>query len=104
MNNLRLDLLARVRRMAVAKRANHPWSEMDDEELLRSALKDYETGREGYTFAAALLLGKDNVIASIAPPYKTDAYVQRDDVDRHDDRIVVRTNLIEAYDVLLEFA
>lgn len=107
LGDLRLDLLARVRNMAVAKRANHPWSEMGDEELLRSAnlyLKDYETGREGYTFAAALLFGKDHVIASIAPSYKTDAYVQRDDVDRYDDRIVVKTNLIEAYDILLEFA
>lgn len=106
-SDLRLDLLARVRKMAAAKRSNHPWSEMDDEELLRSAnlyLKDYETGREGYTLAAALLLGKDDVIASIAPAYKTDAYVQRNDVDRYDDRIVVKTNLIEAYDALLGFA
>lgn len=107
LSDLRLDLLPRVRKMAAAKRANHPWVEMDDGELLRSAnlyLKDYETGREGYTFAAALLLGKDDVIASIAPSYKTDAYVQRSDVDRYDDRIVVKTNLIEAYDLLLEFA
>ena len=107
LSDLRLDLLVRVRKMAAAKRANHPWSEMDDEELLRSAnlyLKDYETGREGYTLAAALLLGKDDVIASIVPAYKTDAYVQRDDVDRYDDRIVVKTNLIEAYDALLGFA
>lgn len=107
MSDLRLDLLPRVRKMAVAKRANHPWSEMSDEELLRSAnlyLKDYETGKEGYTLAAALLLGKDDVIASVAPSYKTDAYVQRDNVDRYDDRMVVKTNLIEAYDVLLEFA
>ncbi len=107
LSDLRLDLLTRVRKLAATKRANHPWSEMNDEELLRSAnlyLKDYETGCEGYTFAAALLLGKDDVIASIAPSYKTDAYVQRDDVDRYDDRIVVKTNLIEAYDILLEFA
>lgn len=107
LSDLRLDLLERARKMATAKRANHPWSEMSDEDLLRSAnlyLKDYETGIEGYTFAAALLLGKDSVISSIAPSYKTDAYVQRDDVDRYDDRIVVKTNLIEAYDILLEFA
>lgn len=107
LSDLRLDLLPRVRKMAVAKRANHPWAEMDDEELLRSAnlyLKDYETGREGYTFAAALLLGRDDVIASIAPTYKTDAYVQRGDSDRYDDRVVVKTNLVEAYDLLLEFA
>lgn len=105
--DLRIDLLGRVRKMALARRANHPWAEMDDKELLRSAnlyLKDYETGKEGYTLAAALLLGKDDVIASIAPTYKTDAYVQRDDIDRYDDRLIIKTNLIEAYDALLEFS
>lgn len=106
-DDLRLDLLQRVREMAVARRANHPWGEMGDDELLRSAnlyLKDYETGAEGFTLAAALVLGKDDVIASIVPAYKTDAYVQREDRDRYDDRLVVRTNLIEAYDQLLGFA
>lgn len=105
-SDLRLDLLPRVRAMAGAKRANHPWTALDDFGLLRSAnlyLKDYETGEEGFTLAAALLLGKDDVLASIAPTYKTDAYVQIHDTDRYDDRIVVRTNLIEAYDALLGF-
>ena len=106
-DDLRLDLLQRIREMAVAKKANHPWGFMDDDKLLRSAnlfLKDYETGEEGFTLAAALILGKDDVIASIAPTYKTDAYVQRDNKDRYDDRIIVKTNLIEAYDQLLAFA
>lgn len=105
--DLRLDLLPRVRTMASMKRANHPWIELDDESLLRSAnlyLKDYETGEEGFTLAAALILGKDDVIASIAPAYKTDAYVQLEDTDRYDDRLIVRTNLIETYDALLGFA
>ena len=105
--DLRLDLLQRIREMAVAKKANHPWGSMGDDELLRSAnlyLKDYETGEEGFTLAAALVLGRDEVIASIAPAYKTDAYVRRVDRDRYDDRLVVKTNLIEAYDQLLGFA
>ena len=105
--DLRLDLLPRIREMAVAKKANHPWGAMGDDELMRSAnlyLKDYETGEEGFTLGAALVLGKDEVIASIAPAYKTDAYVQRDNRDRYDDRLVVKTNLIEAYDQLLSFA
>ena len=106
-SDLRLDLLPRIRRMAVAKRANHPWGELDDDEMLRSAnlfLKDYETGEEGFTLAAALLLGRDEVIASVVPAYKTDAYVQRENLDRYDDRVIVKTNLVEAYDQLLAFA
>lgn len=105
-SDLRLDLLPRVRRMALAKRANHPWGRMTDDELLRSANlyhKDYMTGEEGYTLAAALLLGKDEVISDILPTYVTDAYVQVNDQDRHDDREKARSNLIEAYDTLLEF-
>ncbi len=105
-SDLRLDLLPRVRQMAIAKRADHPWAGLGDDELIKSAnlyMKDFETGKEGYTLAAALLLGKDDVIASIAPAYRTDAYVKRDNKDRYDDRIIVRTNLVEAYDQLLEF-
>lgn len=105
-SDLRLDLLRRIREMAVIKKANHPWGTMDDDALLRSAnlyLKDYESGEEGFTLGAALVLGKDDVIASIAPAYKTDAYVQRVNRDRYDDRLVVKTNLIEAYDQLLSF-
>ena len=105
--DLRLDLIPRIRQMALAKRADHPWATMDDRELLKSAnlhMKNYETGAEGYTLAAALILGKDDVIASIVPAYKTDAYVRRNDKDRYDDRLVVKTNLIEAYDQLLAFA
>lgn len=105
-DDLRLDLLPRVRQMASAKRASHPWMALDDMSLLRSAnlyLKDYETGEEGFTLAAALLLGKNEVIASIAPTYKTDAYVQLEDTDRYDDHLIVRTNLIEAHDELMAF-
>ena len=104
--DLRLDLLPRVRDMARARRGDHPWTRMDDDALLKSAnlyLKDYETGAEGFTLAAALLLGKDEVIASVAPAYKTDAYVQVENKDRYDDRVVIKTNLIEAHDELLAF-
>lgn len=105
-SDLRLELLDRFRNMAVKKRANHPWARMNDDELLRSAnlfLCNYETGEEGFTLAAALLLGRDEVISSIVPAYKTDAYVQREEKDRYDDRIIVKTNLVESYDALLEF-
>lgn len=106
MTDLRLDLLPRVRQLAAAKRADHPWIDMNDEELLRSAKlygRDFQTGQEGLTMACAMLLGTDEVIASIAPAYVTDAIVRLADVDRYDDRLTVRTNLIEAYDQLCAF-
>ena len=39
----------------------------------------------------------------ICPAYETDALVRRDNVDRYDDREIIRTNLIESYDQLMEF-
>ena len=85
----------------------HPWEKLSDQELLMSAglySKDIATGESGFNLAAILLLGKENVIMNVCPAYETDALVRRVNVDRYDDREIVRTNLIESYDQLMEFA
>ncbi|MEG0016405.1 MAG: putative DNA binding domain-containing protein [Gordonibacter sp.] len=105
--DIRTDLIDRARKMALARTPKHPWGEMSDNELLRSSslyLRDRETGEEGYTLAAALLLGTDEVIADLCPSYVTDAIVRKENLDRYDDRLLVKTNLIEAYDLLFYFA
>lgn len=107
LDDIRPGLIDRARSMAVATRANHPWATLDDIALLRSAklfTKDRLTGAEGFTLAAVLLVGTDDVIGDVCPAYKTDAIVRRDDLDRYDDRLTVKTNLIEAYDDLVGFA
>ena len=84
----------------------HPWTTMDDQELLKSAGlygRDIATGEEGYNLAAIMLLGKDDVILNVAPAYVTDALVRKVNVDRYDDREIIKTNLIESYNQLLEF-
>ena len=104
--DLREDVIARVRKMAGLQRPGHPWQEMDDAELLQSAQllrKDYQTGKEGFTLAAVLLFGKDNVILSVLPHFRTDAIVRRENLDRYDDRDDIRTNLIDSYDRLMAF-
>lgn len=106
MGDLRPDLVARVRQMAVDRKPDHPWGPLDDAAMLRSAklyAKDRSTGEEGFTLAAVLLLGDDDVIGDVCPAYKTDAVFRMSDSDRYDDRLVVRTNLIESYDLLSEF-
>ncbi len=106
LKDLRLDLLPRIRKMACAFRPDHPWRDLSPMELLRSAkLNVYDAVHDAYCFnaAAILLLGKDEVIASHFPAYKTDALLMRADEDRYDDRLVVSTNLIESYDRLMEF-
>lgn len=109
--NLDIDFLdasviAKAKRMAVARNKNHVWENMSDEELLRSAnliLTDPETKLEGITLAAILLFGKDNSIMSVLPQHKTDAIFRVENKDRYDDRDVVITNLIDSYDRLIEF-
>lgn len=104
--DLRLDLMPRVRQMIFEKRSDHPWLALSDDELIKTSglyIRDLESGQEGYTRAAALLIGTDEVIMSVCPAYKVDALVRVDNAERYDDRLVTRTNLIEAYDQLYSF-
>lgn len=106
LDDLNHELLDRVRVMANNAKPGHPWMMMDDETLLRSArlhMREYETGRAGITLAAVLLLGKDEVIESVLPAYKTDAVVRRKNLDRYDDRCTVRTNLVDSFYLLSGF-
>ncbi|MCK5674425.1 MAG: hypothetical protein KAH95_13680 [Spirochaetales bacterium] len=53
---------------------------MTDEELVKSARlfqKDWQTGKEGFTLASILLLGKDEVILSAVPHHRTDAILRK---------------------------
>jgi len=106
-DDLRLNLLPRIRQRAINRFQDHEWKNMSDTELLRSAGlfgEDKETGKQGYNLAAVMLLGRDEVIRSISPAYRTDAILRKVNLDRYDDRVIVQTNLIESYDLLVQFA
>ncbi|MDR1558748.1 MAG: putative DNA binding domain-containing protein [Clostridiales bacterium] len=99
-------LMPRVRILAKNHFDGHPWVEMTDMEIMRSAglyENDLRTGRKGFNLAAILLFGRDEAIRSCTPNYVTDAICRRDNIDRYDDRLMVSTNLIDAYDLLIEF-
>lgn len=99
-------IVERVRRIIKINRPDHPWNELTDKDFYRiSGLyqQDVNTGKEGFTMAALLLFGREEVIMNTIPHYKTDALVRRVDMDRYDDRITLRCNLVESYDKLLEF-
>ena len=106
--HLRMDLMPRIRKMAVNNAGGkHPWLDMTDEEIFISARlysEDISTGQKGFNLAAVMLLGKDNVILDACPAYRTDAILRKVNVDRYDDRLIVQTNLIESFDFLMEFA
>lgn len=50
-----------------------------------------------------LLFGNDELIRACTANYVTDAICRRENLDRYDDRLMVTTNLIEAYDLLMDF-
>ena len=105
--DLRLDMIPRFRQMALNKNQNHPWKNMSDSELLQSAGligEDTETGKCGYNLAAIMLLGRDDVIFSVNSVYRTDALLRKVNLDRYDDRVIVQTNLVDSYYLLLQFA
>jgi hypothetical protein len=56
--------------MAANQRTGHPWAGMFDRELVQSAQlfqRDFQTGKKGFSLAAVLLLGDDQVILSVLP-------------------------------------
>lgn len=106
-DDLRLDLLPKLRQMATNNSSqSHPWNGLSDEELLKSMRLygvDRITGDAGFNLAAVMLLGQDEVISDVAPAYVTDAIFRKIDLNRYDDREIIKTNLIESYELLMEF-
>ena len=105
--HLRLDNLQRIRQMAVNRYKSHPWKNLTDAELLQSAGlfgTDMSTGEKGYNLAAVMLFGRDEVIRSIVPAYRTDAILRKINLNRYDDRLIVETNLVDSYELLMGFA
>ena len=104
--DLRADLIERCRRYVRINHKNHSWTDMDDEQLLKSAQLvqlDPETRKSGVTLAGVMLFGTDAQILQVCPPHRTDCILRKVDVDRYDDRDLIRTNLLDSYDRILAF-
>lgn len=102
MDDLDPSLFYKVRQLIRNNKSDHPWIMVNDAQMLRDAVlwrRDFKTGEEGLTLAAALIFGKDTTIQSLLPAYKVEALVRIENTDRWDDRIVppLRTNLINTY-------
>ena len=96
--DLRMDLMGKVRNLAKSKNPDHPWLKMSDDEIMKSSglwEKDFSSGIQGYNLAGVLLFGKDDVIRSCCPGYITDALYRVENLDRYDDRLQVTTNLLK---------
>lgn len=104
--HLRHDLIEKCRRIARINTQDHPWAEMDDLQLLQSAQLyqiDPLTQKPGVTLAGVMIFGTDDMILHVCPAHRTDLILRKVDVDRYDDRDMVRTNLIDSYDRIIAF-
>ncbi|MDR1299612.1 MAG: putative DNA binding domain-containing protein, partial [Oscillospiraceae bacterium] len=105
--HLLLDkLMPMARNMAVGRRPKHPWKTMSNMEIIKSAGlydEDIRTGRQGFNRAAILLFGREEIIQQVAPGYVTDCLLRVKNTDRYDDRLRVETNLIESFDIIMDF-
>ena len=105
--DLRFDMFPKIRTRVEGLNKNHPWLSLSDKDILKSSKlygEDTETGKWGYNLAAIMLFGKDDLIFDIVPAYRTDALLRKVNLDRYDDRETVKTNLIDSYRLLFDFA
>lgn len=106
MSDLRKDLIDKVRKLANIQNNDNQWKGMSDKDILKESSlyqKDLATGKEGFTLAGILLFGRDDVIAAAAPGFSIDLIKRVDNPDRYDDRVDLRTNLIDSYEQAMEF-
>jgi ATP-dependent DNA helicase RecG len=99
-------IVDRVRKKISINRPDHPWNDLSSMDFYKIAglyRKDIATNAEGFTMAALLLFGRDEVIMGAIPHYKIDALLRINDLDRYDDRENIKCNLVDAYDRLMAF-
>jgi len=106
LDDLDRDLIAKCRKIATLRWENHPWKDLDDLELLKSAQlyqTSPESGASGITLAGILLLGKQLPLLNTVPHHRTDLILRKVNLDRYDDRDFVDVNLVESYERIMAF-
>ncbi|HDT14597.1 MAG TPA: AAA family ATPase, partial [Firmicutes bacterium] len=101
------NTIKKARRYIELHSEDYPWLSLKDDEMLKAAglmQKDAKTGKDSITLAAILLFGKELTIQSVLPQYKTDVLLKIKQIDRYDDRMDLRVNLIESFMLLMSFA
>ena len=106
MSDLRPELFDHARRLMHSYNSKHPWAKLSNEELLHIGgfyAHNEHTGEQKLTLAAVLMFGTDIAIQQAVPAYKFDCLLRRENEDRYDDRVMIYTNLMDAYDQMMDF-
>lgn len=105
-NELDLDVFKVIRVRAETQQTDHPFSKMNDIEILKSCgfyVKDPSSGNYALTLGGILIFGNERLIQSALPHHRTDALLRRRNLDRYDDRDDIRENLIKSYERMTHF-
>ncbi len=105
-SHFNMDVYKKAMNFLAQTRPSHPWLNMDFEQVTKSSglwRMDLETKESGFTVAAVLLLGKDEVIRGIFPSFRIDAIREKDGFEGYYDRETFTTNLIDTYYQLMDF-
>ncbi len=99
-DDLSSRLFDKARNLIHSNQSDHPWLSLSNMDMLKAAVlwrKDFMNHTEGLTLAAGLIFGKDTTIQSLLPAYKVEVIVRKENKDRWDDRLTLRTNLLDTY-------
>ena len=104
--DFRKDLIERVRKQLSRNYIGEAANEMSDFDIIKSMgmyQTDLRTREKGFTVAAVLCFGKDDIIASVIPYWRVDVLERIEDVERYDSRLDISTNLIDTYYRVMDF-
>ncbi len=99
-------IVNKAKNLIRSMREDHPWLALDEMEFFKTAnlyRQDTRTGEEGFTLAALMLFGKDEIIQSALPYYKIDCVLRRINTTRYDDRYTSFGNIIDGYTEVMNF-
>jgi ATP-dependent DNA helicase RecG len=105
-DHFNMDVYKKAMNLILQTRPSHPWLNMDFDQVMKSSglwRIDVESKESGFTVAAVLLFGKDEVIRAIFPSFRIDALREKDGFDGYYDRETFTTNLIDTYYHLMSF-
>lgn len=100
------DVFKAIRTRAEMNQTDHPFTRMNDIEILKSCgfyVKDPASGNDALTLGGILVFGNEHLIQSALPHHRTDALLRRRNLDRYDDRDDIRENLIKSYERMTHF-
>jgi len=106
MDDLDPGLFEKARTIIRNFRSDHPWLLIGEEQMMQEASlwrKDFYSNQHGLTLAAGLIFGTGRTIQSLLPAYKIEVMVRIENVDRWDDRLTLRKNLIDSYLEIKQF-